>query len=58
MEIKKSWNKIKVYGFKGPLERAMSGAVSPLGVWWLNIRMILSKVAETGLKGFNWECLR
>ena len=53
MEIKKSWNKIKFYGFKGPLEMAMSGAVSRLGVWGLNIQMILSKVAETGWKGFN-----
>ena len=42
----------------GPLEMAMSGAVSRLGVWGLNIRMILSKVAETVWKGFNWECLR
>ncbi len=33
MEKKESWNKIKFYGFKGPLEMAMSGAVSRLGVW-------------------------
>ena len=58
MEIKKSWKKIKFCGFKGPLEMAMFGAVSRFGVWGLNIRMILSKVAETGWKGFNGECLR
>ena len=58
MEIKKSGKKIKFCGLKGPLEMAMSGAVSRLGVWGLNIQMILSKVAETVWKGFNWECLR
>ncbi len=57
-KIKKLEQKLNFYGFKGPLEMAMSGAVSCLGVWGLNIRMILSKVAETGLKSFNWECLR
>ncbi len=57
-KLKESWNKIKFYGFKGPLEMAMSGAVSRLGVWGLNIQMIMSKVGKTGLKGFKWECLR
>ncbi len=58
MENKKSWNKIEFYGFKGPLEMTMSRAVSRLGVWGLNIQMIMSKVAETVWKGLNWECLR
>ena len=54
MEIKKSWKKIKFCGFKGPLEMAMSWAVSRLRVWGLNIQTILSKVVETVWKGFNW----